>query len=90
MECGDDPTNHLIVTFINNALPKAAKGSISDLIGLISDLKNLINSIPQPITDCLSTNSDLKALGLKYGIDDTTDSSVIEKKVIAYLTLHYL
>ncbi len=32
----------------------------------------------------------MKALGLKYGIDETTDSSVIEKKVVAYLTLHYL
>lgn len=88
--CGDDATHHKIVTFINEALPKAAKGSVADLISLIGDLKKLINDIPQPVTDCLSNNSDLKALGLKYGIDDATDSSVIEKKVIAYLTLHYL
>lgn len=88
--CGDAATNHLIVTFINDALPKAAKGSITDLVKLIADLKDLISKIPQPVTDCLSNNSDLKALGLKYGIDDTTDSTVIEKKVVAYLTLHYL
>jgi hypothetical protein len=29
-------------------------------------------------------------LGLKYGITPDTDSSVIEKKVIAYVTFHYL
>jgi hypothetical protein len=29
-------------------------------------------------------------LGLKYGVDNNTDSSVIEKKVIAFVTLHYL
>jgi hypothetical protein len=29
-------------------------------------------------------------LGVKYGIDDTTDTSALEKKVIAYVTLHYL
>jgi len=40
--CGDDATHHKIVAFINEALPKAAKGSIADLISLISDLKKLI------------------------------------------------
>jgi len=29
-------------------------------------------------------------LGLKYGISNTTDPSDIEKKVITYVTLHYL
>jgi len=29
-------------------------------------------------------------LGHKYGIDDKTDTSALEKKVIAYVTLHYL
>jgi len=29
-------------------------------------------------------------LGLKYGIDNNTDSSKIEKKVIEFVTLHYL
>ena len=38
----------------------------------------------------MKDNAEFKALGLKYGIDDSTDSSVIEKKVIAYVTLHYL
>ena len=27
---------------------------------------------------------------MKYGIDDKTDPSAIEKKVVAYVTLHYL
>ena len=88
--CGDDDTNHRIVVFITDSLQKAAKGSVADLISLITELKKFLSSIPQPVIDCLSTNTDLKALGLKYGIDDTTDSAAIEKKVVAYVTLHYL
>ena len=53
-------------------------------------IKKFGDEIPQPVKDCLDGNAEFKALGLKYGIDDTTDSSVIEKKVIAYVTLHYL
>ena len=29
-------------------------------------------------------------MGLKYGIDNSTDTSALEKKIIAYVTLHYL
>jgi hypothetical protein len=29
-------------------------------------------------------------LGLKYGIDNNTDTAALEKKIIAYVTLHYL
>jgi len=42
------------------------------------------------VKDCLDGNKEFESLGLKYGITPTTDSSVIEKKVIAYVTLHYL
>ena len=28
-------------------------------------------------------------MGLKYGIDYNTDGSILEKKVITYLTFHY-
>ena len=27
---------------------------------------------------------------MKYGIDDATDKSALEKKIIAYVTLHYI
>ena len=57
---------------------------------MIDLIKNFGDQIPQPVKDCLDGNAEFKALGLKYGIDDTTDTSVIEKKVIAYVTLHYL
>lgn len=29
-------------------------------------------------------------MGIKYGITNTTDTSALEKKIIAYVTLHYL
>ena len=88
--CIDDTTAHKIVLFIGEVLEKAAKGSISDLVSLINLIKAFGDQIPQSVKDCLDGNAEFKALGLKYGIDDTTDSSVIEKKVIAYVTLHYL
>ena len=40
--------------------------------------------------DCLDGNAEFEALGKKYGIDDQTNSSALEKKIIAYVTLHYL
>ena len=58
---------------------------------MVDLIKGFGDQIPQSVKDCLNEhNSEFKALGLKYGIDDDTDSSVIEKKVIAYVTLHYL
>ena len=77
--------------FAGEVLQKAANGSVKDLLSLVDLIKNFGDQIPQPVKDCLNEhNSEFKALGLKYGIDDDTDSSVIEKKVIAYVTLHYL
>lgn len=90
MPCIDDDTAHKIVVFIGELLDKAAKGSIGDLISLVDLIKNFGNQIPQSVKDCLNGNAEFTALGLKYGIDNTTDSSVIEKKVITYVTLHYL
>jgi hypothetical protein len=88
--CLDDATAHSTVTFITSILKKAAAGSPADLISCITLLKNFLNDLPQPVKDCLGANPDLKALGLKYGIDDTTDPATIEKKVAAYTALHYL
>jgi len=88
--CIDDTTAHKIVLFVGEVLEKAAKGSIADLVSLISLIKNFGDQIPQSVKDCLDGNKELENLGLKYGINNDTDSSVIEKKVITYVTLHYL
>jgi hypothetical protein len=88
--CIDDATAHKIVVFIGEVLEKAAKGSVSDLIGLVNLIKGFGDQIPQTVKDCLAGNQELETLGYKYGVTPTTDSSVIEKKVIAYVTLHYL
>ena len=53
-------------------------------------IKSFGDQIPQPVKDCLDGNKEFEALGYKYGITPTTDSSALEKKVIAYVTLHYL
>ena len=88
--CIDDDTAHKIVVFIGEVLEKAAKISPTDIASLISLIKGFGDQIPQSVKDCLDGNAEFAALGPKYGIDDTTDSSVIEKKVIAYVTLHFL
>jgi hypothetical protein len=38
----------------------------------------------------LNGNAEFQTLGLKYGVSNTTDTSALEKKIIAYVTLHYL
>ena len=88
--CIDDATAKKIVAFIGEVLDKAAKGSPADLVQLVNLIKGFGDQIPQSVKDCLNGNAEFHNLGLKYGITDTTDSSVIEKKVIAYVTLHYL
>ncbi len=88
--CFDDKTAHDTVVFIGTVLDKAARGSISDLLALKDLIEKFGDSIPEAVKTCLSGNAEFTALGLKYGITNTTDSSVIQKKVIAYVTLHYL
>jgi hypothetical protein len=88
--CFDDATAHKLVVFIGDVFEKAAKGTISDLVQLMGFIKGFGDQIPQSNKDCLVGNKELEALGLKYGIDNNTDTSVVEKKVIAYVTLHYL
>jgi hypothetical protein len=56
MPCIDDATAKLIVDFIGSSLAKAAKGSVSDLISLITEVKNFGDKIPQPVKDCLDGN----------------------------------
>ncbi len=90
--CFDDGTAHKTVVFIGQVLEKAAKGSITDLLALKQLIEDFGNQIPEAVKTCLSTtaNDEFSALGLKYGVTNTTDPSTIEKKIIAYVTLHYL
>lgn len=88
--CFDDDSAHKTVVFMGQLLQKAASGSVSDLMNLKTLVQNFTDSLPQSVKDCLNGNEEVKALGLKYGITDQTDPATIEKKVIAYVTLHYL
>jgi hypothetical protein len=44
---------------------------------LISLIKGFGDQIPQSVKDCLDGNKEFEALGVKYGIDNDTDSSKI-------------
>ena len=80
--CLDDATAHKIVIFIGDVLEKAAKGSPSDINKLVQEIKDFGDQIPQSVKDCLDGNEEFKELGKKYGIDDSSNSSAIEKKVL--------
>jgi hypothetical protein len=88
LNCASDDSTHKIVAFIGKALDKAAKGSVSDLISLISDVKNFVNSLPPSELDCASTNAEALSLLPLYHIDPNNPDAT-EKKIIAYVTLHY-
>ena len=90
MPCIDDDTAHKIVVFAGQLLNKAATGSAADIPAVIQMIKDFGDQIPQSVKDCLDGNAEFEALGRKYGITPDTDITVIEKKVIAYVTLHYL
>ena len=59
-------------------------------MNLVNLIKSFGDQIPQSVKDCLSGNKEFETLGYKYGVTPTTDSSALEKKIIAYVTLHYL
>ena len=88
--CFDDATAKSTVIFIGVLLDKAAKGSISDLLSLKDLVQKFGDSIPEPVKKCLDGNAEFTALGVKYGITPDTDMDKLQKKVIAYVTLHYL
>lgn len=88
-DCGDDATNHKIVVFIGDALGKAAKGSVTDLVSLVSEVKNFIDSLPQSFSDCMGANPEVDTLAVAYNVKGV-DSATIERKIITYTTLHYL
>jgi hypothetical protein len=90
VECFDDDSAHKTVVFIGDVLDKAARGSLSDLLALKDTIEKFGNELPQSVKDCLNKNEELKTLAKKYGIDESTDPNVIVKKVITYVTLHYL
>lgn len=39
--------------------------------------------------DCVAANQEASAIKKAYGFDDTTDTSVIERKAITYMTFHF-
>ena len=88
--CFDDDSAHRTVAFMGQLFGKLASGSLSDLLAIKTLVQNFTDSLPQSVKDCLQDNAEIKALGLKYGITDQTDPSELEKKIIAYVTLHYL
>jgi hypothetical protein len=56
VQCNDDKSAHDTVVFIGTVLDKAAKGSISDLLGLKDLIQQFGDSLPQAVKDCLSAN----------------------------------
>ena len=88
--CLDDKTADSIIDFGGKLLAKACSASIADFAAIVKMIQDFGDTIPQAVKDCLDGNKELEALGLKYGITPDTDPSVIEKKVLTYVTLHYL
>jgi hypothetical protein len=88
--CLDDDTAHRLVVFISESLGKGAGGSIADLVSLLNSIKPFLDTIPQPVQECLDGNKEAEALGIKYGITNTTDPNTLIKKLVTYITLHYL
>ena len=88
--CLDDKTADSIMDFGGKLLAKACSASIADFAAIVKMVQDFGDTIPQAVKDCLNGNKELEALGLKYGITPDTDPSVIEKRVLTYVTLHYL
>ena len=56
--CIDETTAGKIVVFIGKILGQAAKGSVTDIIKIIDEVKGFGDQIPQPVKDCLHGNEE--------------------------------
>jgi hypothetical protein len=87
--CIDDTSAHQIVVFAGQLLDKASKGSLSDLLSLQKLIEDFGNNLNPAVGECLDGNEELAAIGLKYNPKNESGDE-IKKKVITYVTLHYL
>jgi hypothetical protein len=76
------------VIFVGQVLDKAAKGSVSDIIGLKDLINNFTSSLNPAVGECLDGNAEVTELTDAYNLTNA-DGSEIEKRVITYITLHY-
>ena len=88
--CFDDKTADNVIDFGGKLLAKACSASITDFASIVKMIQDFGDQIPQAVKDCMDGNKEMENLGLKYGITPDTDPSVIEKKVLTYVTLHFL
>ena len=88
--CIDETTAGKIDDFGGKLLAKACSASITDFASIVKMIQDFGDQIPQAVKDCLDGNKELESLGNKYGITPDTDPAVIEKKVLTYVTLHFL
>ena len=51
--CLDDATAHKTVIFITDIFAQASRGSLKDLIGLVTETRDFINSIPEDVSTCV-------------------------------------
>lgn len=87
--CIDDVSAHQIVVFVGTVLDKAAKGSLSDLLSLPKLIKDFGDTLNPAVGECLDGNAELDKLSAIYNPKNES-SDAIEKKIITYVTLHYL
>lgn len=89
MGCFSDDSAHKVVDFVGRSLDKAARGSLTDLLTLLQDTIKFFDSLPASEMECARANPEFQALLPLYHIDPS-DPTTTEKKLIAYVTLHYL
>ena len=93
VKCFDDASAKNTVAFVGTILHEAAlltPTNPKEIQKIKDDAQKFSDSLPQAVKDCLNGNAELTALAAKYGIDDKTDKDALEKKVIAYITTHFL
>jgi hypothetical protein len=88
--CIDDKSASLLVAFIPTILDEASSGSLADLLKIPAQLKEFAKQIPPQVGECIApvNNTDTDALAGAYNHPEKDPN--IAKKLITYVTLHYL
>lgn len=90
LPCIDDSFANKTVVFMGLVLAKAAQGSLSDVEDIASMVDDFNKQVPESAKTCLKGNQEILTVAAKYGITPDTDMLIIQAKVLAFVTFHYL
>jgi len=86
--CYDEETSQALMTLIGNLLQQATTGLISNIQKIEQEVKAFVQSIPEPVQQCLNTSQDSIKVAQAFCVYNQ-DPNAVQKKVEEYVVMHF-